>query len=121
MREDDLGGACAQQTANRGKGLRISENALALLRVLEKLREPGHGSDKFNADADESGAAQNEKHRWRRAEPGRKGRKGVQKNAPNQNTAAPETVRQISSDQAEESPRQSGNVKEEAKPVVKLG
>src|SRR5207247_4613119 len=88
MCDDQFVCACDHQPANRREGLGVSEDALAPLRGLQKLREPGHGGDKLDADPDKSGGAQDQKHQWRRAESSRKGRKGIQENAPDQNTAA---------------------------------
>src|SRR5437763_15533689 len=58
MCDDQFVCACDHQPANRREGLGVSEDALAPLRVLKKLREPGPGGDILDADPDKSGGAQ---------------------------------------------------------------
>src|SRR6188508_1706395 len=106
--DDQVVPARRHHTSQRSKCLRVTEDALALCGIAEELGQPGDGGDKFNADADEAATAPEQEPFDRRRVASRQGGKGVDEDAPHEDTTAAEQVGEVAADQPEDASRNGG-------------
>ena len=116
LENPDVGGGDEEATEGGG-GLGPAEDAFFATGFGEEFGEPSDGGDKFDADADESGATEENEG----VEAGRKGGgdggKSVEKNARRHHAFAAEAIDQPASEEAESATAEGGNPEQSTDPV----
>ena len=107
--------------SSQAKGcLRVAQGGFPLLRIGEEFRYPRNSSHVFDTHADDRCAAENQKQWQGCSIGGGARRKGVQQDAPNEDSAAANKVSQVASKEPKHPATGQGEIKHQAHPKIEL-
>ena len=96
-----------------------AEHFFALFGLREDLGQPSHGGHEFHTNTHEDKTAANEELRQTGRKSGSEGPEGIDEDAPGQDAAATEFVRQPPPQETEDAACQRGDKKEVSSPIAK--